>query len=272
MNRIDFMNRLSALLSDIPEEERKEAVEYYNDYLNDAGVENEEEVLEALGTPEELAMSIREGLNMDAAETGEFSERGYQTSQKGGFFGENHNGLERRGKETGGKEADGKENGWKDDDRENFAGRSGNGRAAAENALHRRYHSGKKKGMSGGMIALLVILGILAAPVVIPLAFAVFGVLLSLVVVAVVLAVTFLFVGVVCIAAGIIAFFQGAAGLFSFPAGAVFGMGISLLTIGIGILLTLFISWLLVKVFPKVFRAVVDFFSRLLHRKGGDRT
>ena len=62
MNRIDFMRRLELLLSDLPENERREAIQYYNDYLNDAGVENEEEVLEALGTPEELAKSIRDGL------------------------------------------------------------------------------------------------------------------------------------------------------------------------------------------------------------------
>ena len=49
MNRIDFMRRLELLLSDLPENERREAIQYYNDYLNDAGVENEEEVLEALG-------------------------------------------------------------------------------------------------------------------------------------------------------------------------------------------------------------------------------
>ena len=55
MNRIDFMRRLELLLSDLPENERREAVQYYNDYFNDAGVENEEEVLESLGTPEEVA-------------------------------------------------------------------------------------------------------------------------------------------------------------------------------------------------------------------------
>lgn len=41
MNRLEFMRRLEALLSDISQSEREEALQYYNDYLNDAGVENE---------------------------------------------------------------------------------------------------------------------------------------------------------------------------------------------------------------------------------------
>lgn len=77
MNRIDFMIRLSAMLSDLPTAEREEAIQYYEDYLNDAGVENEEEVLAALGTPEELAASIREGLKEGNEQRGEFSENGF---------------------------------------------------------------------------------------------------------------------------------------------------------------------------------------------------
>lgn len=41
MNRLEFMQQLEALLSDISQGEREEALQYYNDYLNDAGVENE---------------------------------------------------------------------------------------------------------------------------------------------------------------------------------------------------------------------------------------
>lgn len=79
MNRIEFMNQLESLLADISKSEREEALQYYNDYLNDAGVENEEEVLGTLGTPEELAKVIKEGLG-DNSNAGEFSETGYKNS------------------------------------------------------------------------------------------------------------------------------------------------------------------------------------------------
>lgn len=76
MNRLEFMQRLEALLSDISQSEREEAIQYYNDYLNDAGVENEQEVLDAMGTPEQLAKTIKEGLGDNGTE-GEFTETGY---------------------------------------------------------------------------------------------------------------------------------------------------------------------------------------------------
>ena len=44
MNRTEFMNRLERLLWDIPESERREALQYYNDYFDDAGPENEARV------------------------------------------------------------------------------------------------------------------------------------------------------------------------------------------------------------------------------------
>ena len=35
MNRIGFMTQLAALLQDVPVEERREAMQYYNDYFDD---------------------------------------------------------------------------------------------------------------------------------------------------------------------------------------------------------------------------------------------
>ena len=47
MNRWEFMRQLEKLLSDISPNEREEALQYYNDYFNDAGMENEQEVMKA---------------------------------------------------------------------------------------------------------------------------------------------------------------------------------------------------------------------------------
>ena len=40
MNRVDFMNQLERLLQSIAPAERDEALQYYNDYFDDAGKEN----------------------------------------------------------------------------------------------------------------------------------------------------------------------------------------------------------------------------------------
>ena len=73
MNRQEFMNQLEMLLSDISQAERDEALQYYNDYLDDAGIENEESAIRALGSPIQVAANIKEGLK-EGNEAGEFME------------------------------------------------------------------------------------------------------------------------------------------------------------------------------------------------------
>ena len=62
MSRWEFMIKLEELLSDISPSEREEALQYYNDYFNDAGRENEQEVIEALGYPARVAENINRDL------------------------------------------------------------------------------------------------------------------------------------------------------------------------------------------------------------------
>ena len=77
MSRKAFMARLDELLADITEAEKDEALSYYEEYFEDAGPENEEEVIQSLGSPEKVAATIKAGLGESAAEDGEFSETGY---------------------------------------------------------------------------------------------------------------------------------------------------------------------------------------------------
>ena len=52
MKKEAFLERLEALLQDIPEEEKRDAIDYYRDYLEEAGPEKEEEVLAEFQSPE----------------------------------------------------------------------------------------------------------------------------------------------------------------------------------------------------------------------------
>lgn len=226
MNRIDFMRRLELLLSDLPENERREAVQYYNDYFNDAGVENEEEVLESLGTPEEVAGSIREGLREEAREKAEFSEKGFK-----------QDGQKQEKKDAGD-----------------------------------RYRTeGRKKGMSASAVALIVICCLVASPVLIPLAITLIVVLAVLGAVFISLVLVFLLVGVVCIVSGVIAFFGSLTELFLAPASAVMGIGMSLIAVGAGILLTMLLVFVISKIFPAAFCKTADWVSGLFHKKGGKK-
>ncbi len=62
MTRQEFMNRLSDLLSDISPEERDDALNYYEDYFEDAGPDKEADILSQLGSPEKVAASIKKNL------------------------------------------------------------------------------------------------------------------------------------------------------------------------------------------------------------------
>lgn len=64
MNRFEYMRRLEDLLSDISPSEKEEALTYYNDYFNDAGQENEQQVIKELGSPEQVAAGVKEGLGL----------------------------------------------------------------------------------------------------------------------------------------------------------------------------------------------------------------
>lgn len=58
MTKYDFLGDLNRLLQSLPEEERRSAMQYYEDYFADAGEKNEQNVIEELGTPENVAASI----------------------------------------------------------------------------------------------------------------------------------------------------------------------------------------------------------------------
>ena len=62
MNRTEYMRQLESLLQNIPDTEREEALQYYNEYFNDAGPENEQNVIEALGNPAKVAENIKKDI------------------------------------------------------------------------------------------------------------------------------------------------------------------------------------------------------------------
>ena len=58
MNRADYMAALRRALSVLPEEERANALRYYEEYFDDAGRKNEAKAIEELGEPAKVAAQI----------------------------------------------------------------------------------------------------------------------------------------------------------------------------------------------------------------------
>lgn len=140
MNRAEFMRQLESLLQNISLTERQEALQYYNDYFDDAGAENEQAVIEALGTPARVAENIKRDL------------------YGAGYGAEEYHRSPVKGRELGTYRGD--------------ACSGASASPAGETA-------GGKKKLSPGWIALIVILCILASPVLLGVAGGILGVALS---------------------------------------------------------------------------------------------
>lgn len=58
MSRVEFINELRTKLQRLPQEEIDAAIEYYEEYFEDAGPEHEEEIIRGLGSPTQIARQI----------------------------------------------------------------------------------------------------------------------------------------------------------------------------------------------------------------------
>ena len=58
MNRDEYIKQLESNLLSLTEDEKAEAVQYYSDYFDEAN--DDQKVIEELGSPEELAKTITE--------------------------------------------------------------------------------------------------------------------------------------------------------------------------------------------------------------------
>ena len=272
MDRAEFLNRLEAQLLDVPQAEREEALQYYEDYLNDAGDAGDFDILQELGTPEEVADSIRNGLRQDSSGVG---ERSYGSqSSRSGQAGENRQDSSRSGQ--AGDSGYFSENGYVDrepqkeelqrvkqpahGDRSDADWQSTDSYAEEDSSAARRKQP---------PVWLWILLIVFVAPVVLPI---VFGLLVAVISVLFALFITgaaLLVCGIVCAGVGIWALIQAFTQIAVWPAAAMIGIGISLAAIGIGVLVTLLMGWLIGKVVPAGVRALCNCLHRIVTRKGG---
>lgn len=321
MDKREYLNRLQMQLADLTDEERREALEYYEEYFADAGEENEEDVIRSLGEPERVAEQIKAGLHKE--EEGMFTENGYREkiesdnppevygkkaereNRKGPFSwahgkqkntgyrnasggygqdagGQNAGGYAGNGSGTDGKNRDGyhmdgNAGGYRTD------GYQGGGHSAGgyrTDDFHGSRQSGygcggqqtgkRKEGMSGGMIALLVVLGIFASPIILGLGAAVLGVVLGIFgavlgVIAAVFAVV-----LALLAAGVALFFGGFPMLLYHPFSGMICIAVGCVLIALFLLCVILLVSIFSKFFPWLIREV-ESLGKYLSRKWSER-
>mgnify|MGYP002915076794 FL=1 len=58
MTRKEYMEQLKKYLKRLPKEDYDNAIEYFSEYFDEAGPENEQQVMEELGQPKEAAREL----------------------------------------------------------------------------------------------------------------------------------------------------------------------------------------------------------------------
>lgn len=265
MTRAEFMEKLSELLKDVSPSEREEAIQYYNDYFDDAGEENEQGVIFSLGTPEAVAKTIKAGL-ADGDSVGEFTEKGfrnYEAEKTNEVMDPQQNSKQDSEQSSNGEGQNsytysGYENPYKSKQTYN---QQSNGTKTTE-------IQPQKKKMSTGMIVLIVILCIFASPVLLGIASGLIGLIIGLVSALFGIVIAFGATAIALIVVGICLFVYGITLLFGTPLGGLCLMGIAMVCAAIGLLflwLTVLICGSLV---PTVIRGIANLFQKIFHRGG----
>ena len=217
MTKETFLKELEQYLQGISEEERKEALLYYENYFEDASIENEEAVLEELGSPREVASSILADLEEAKTEKAD-------TLPMPAF------GMETQTQENGQQE--------KEDARKEAAGKGDAGKKEYkqknDNVMQEKI---EKRDNSKWILVSLLLLFTL--PVWLGVVLGMIGTLVGLVIAVVVLVIGFGLASGICVIAGIGVFAFGVFRLLFAPLEGVLCFGSGLLVFGIGILLFL---------------------------------
>lgn len=239
MTKQEFLYRLAQQLISLPPEERVCALKFYDEYFADAGEENWPAVIEELGSPEEVARTIKE----------DFAQRnpGYKPDAAPGYpYRPGPRYQPGQGRQT------------YTTNPADYTGTPGYPSAPPAG-----------KGMSGGAVALIAVLLILGSPIWLTLLVVAFALAAALVAV-----VASLGIAAVAVTFGLViggaACAWGAVTTLALPLGMrLVGLGGGLIFAGIGLLACLVGLWLVLRVVPGVLRWLVELFRKPFHRKGG---
>ena len=274
MTKLEFMKQLKSLLSDIPLEEREEALQYYNGYFDDAGEDHVEEIMKELGSPIKVAAIIKADLNSNATDResrGYFTENGYQDTS---YSEEKFEIVGAGNKETGNNE-DTKNTGStsnsynaNNDYNTNNAYNANNGYNT--NNANSNWNQGENNNQGTGKatnsnnnqnknsnILLIILICIFAIPVGLPLIISAFGILISIIATIFGLVLGFGIAGITMIGAGIALL---AAGLvqISVPFVGLLLCGSGCIVLGLGMLFTVASGALVKTVLPAILKGFVN--------------
>lgn len=233
MNRVEFMQQLERLLMDIPENDRLDAIAYYNDYFDEAGAENEAQVIRELGSPEKVAATIKTDLNSSGNTEAEYTEHGYEDGREA-----NHTN----------KPATQKSSSQQQKKKRDFP--------LALIIILVIFASPLLVGVGGG--ALGIILGVLGA---------LFGIIVTVIVTVFSVAVAMLGCGIACVVAGAACIVVGLMRAVTNGVEGLLFVGVGGIVFALGVIFTILFAWCAFKWLPALFRLTIDLIQRLFTRR-----
>lgn len=243
MNREQFIAQLARLLQDLPPAERQEAIRYYQEYFDDAGEENEDAVIQELGSPGKVVASIKANLQYG-----------------GSTFGANGTDMENTGTESQTKDADG----WQNADTQGQSGQQQTWQNRSTQSPYAMQARKPKRGVGGW--ALLIIILVFASPMLLGVGGGALGIFIGILATVFALWISFFAVAIGMIGGGIAVLIKGILHAISSPAAGLVSMGGGLICIALGILCAVFFLWFTFQLCPRVLRTTLNFISRIVHK------
>lgn len=270
MSRWEFMRQLESLLSDISPNEREEALQYYNDYFNDAGRENEQEVIKALGSPEQVAKIVKDGLTDNPA-MGEFTENGFSSQSTAG-----QNAIIKRPQQSEGSKTEGMgttstsgkneangNTGTGSAGAASFANGSGNAAAGGNG----QQTAGRKEEFPTWAIVLIVIGCIIFSPVILGVAGALLGVIAGIFITVLALIFGFGLTAIILIIVAVSLVAGGFGCVLSAPITAMGLVGGGSICLSLGILFMLLTVFIVGKLIPAICQGIAYICKKLFGKK-----
>ena len=233
MNRVEFMWQLEHLLMDIPENDRLDAIAYYNDYFDEAGIENEVQVIRELGSPEKVAATIKTDLNSSGNAEAEYTEHGYEDGRDGVNI-----------------------NTPATQDVSSHDQKKKRDFPLALIIILVVFASPILVGIGGGLLG--VVLGVLGA---------IFGIIVAVIVTVFSVAVAMLGCGIACVIAGAACIVVGLMRAVTSGVEGLLFVGVGGIVFALGIVFTILFVWCAFKWLPALFRWTIDLIQRLFSRR-----
>ena len=229
MSRKEFMEELQVLLGELPVEEREEAIRYYESYFEEAGADQEQVVLEELGSAGRIAAQILRDYRMENG-GGVYTEQGYRETESN--------------KQTPVQ--------YKDENQAN--GATGSGVTIT------------KKGLSGGALVVAILLAILTFPIWISILATAFGLLMGLFGASIGITVGFGVGGIGCIIGGVAALVFGVIKIITVPVVGAGLIAMGLLAFGVGCLMIAVVGGI-IKLAIWIIKGLINLLGRIFHGK-----